>query len=208
MDWILTPMPALDLNHPEHPYAPIEHTVTIQPHGLRKFCRAVRTDSWGEQVPEVAKKLGVTTSQLYHVRRAEIFTGWSIKGLGGKRGYPVPLIHSWTTLDPNGTWHFGRPDPLWGGLWEYLPDMIPDDFEQTLVRRPHYKPYPVKGAPSREYWDRRLRGWRWVCPSCKKETRIVFYPVKPYTMFDYLGFDPARSRRARRQNKDFLPFDV
>src|SRR3954470_10126616 len=59
VDWILTPMHAMDLNHPEHPYEPVEHTVTIQPHGLRKFCRAVRTDSWGEEVDDVAKKLGV-----------------------------------------------------------------------------------------------------------------------------------------------------
>ena len=44
MDWILTPMHALDLNHPEHPYEPVEHEVLIQTHGLRKFCRAVRTD--------------------------------------------------------------------------------------------------------------------------------------------------------------------
>src|ERR1041385_6905949 len=48
MHWILTPMHALDLNHPEHPYEPIEHQVTIQPHGLREFCRPVRTNSWGE----------------------------------------------------------------------------------------------------------------------------------------------------------------
>src|SRR5689334_15937775 len=53
-NWILTPMHALDLDHPEHPYEPIEHTVTIQPHGLRKFCRPVRTESLGEQVHDVA----------------------------------------------------------------------------------------------------------------------------------------------------------
>ncbi|HEV8379069.1 MAG TPA: hypothetical protein VGP99_09480 [Tepidisphaeraceae bacterium] len=36
MHWIITPEHALDLDHPEHPYEPIEHTVTIQPHGLRR----------------------------------------------------------------------------------------------------------------------------------------------------------------------------
>src|SRR5687768_15921760 len=50
MDWIITPEHAMDLEHPAHAYEPIEHTVTIQPHGLRKFCRAVRTDEWGEEV--------------------------------------------------------------------------------------------------------------------------------------------------------------
>src|SRR5437016_5501038 len=69
-NWILTPMHALDLNHPDHPYEPIEHTVTIQPHGLRKFCRPVRTDSWGEQVGDVARKLGVHPATLTKARWA------------------------------------------------------------------------------------------------------------------------------------------
>jgi hypothetical protein len=163
----------------------------IQPHGLRKFCRPVRTDSLGEQVPDVARQLGCTPAVLYRARLAGIFKERRIQGLGGKRGYPVPLIQTWTALDPNGTWKFGRPDPLWGSLWEFLPDMIPDDFEQTILRRPHYKLFPVKGAPSREYWDRRFRGWRWVCPACKKEVRFVFYPLPPDTLFDFLGYDPA-----------------
>src|SRR4051812_1517912 len=64
MDWIFTPMHAMDLNHPDHPYEPIEHTVAIQPHGLRKFCRPVRTDSRGELATDVAKNLGVTAPQL------------------------------------------------------------------------------------------------------------------------------------------------
>src|SRR6266850_2190795 len=58
--WIITPEHAMDLNHPEHPYEPIEHEVTIQPHGLRRYCRPVRTDSWGEEVSEIARQLGVS----------------------------------------------------------------------------------------------------------------------------------------------------
>src|SRR4051812_9206461 len=67
-NWILTPMHAMDLNHPEHPYEPIEHEVTIQPHGLRKFCRPVGTDWWGEEVGDVARKLGVHPVTLKKAR--------------------------------------------------------------------------------------------------------------------------------------------
>src|SRR3954469_482049 len=98
-NWILTPMHALDLNHPEHPYEPIEHTVTIQPHGLRKFCRPVRTDSWGEPVQDVAKQLGITPQALSHARHAGVFTQRIVRG---KRTRKIPLIHSWKTLDPSG----------------------------------------------------------------------------------------------------------
>src|SRR5256885_14061880 len=103
MHWIITPEHAMDLNHPAHPYEPIEHEVIIQPHGLRKFCRPVRTDSWGEEVDDVAKRLGVHRTTLHRGRWAEMFTERYIKGLGGKRcRYPIPLIHSWKTLDPSG----------------------------------------------------------------------------------------------------------
>src|SRR6266566_6050094 len=57
--WVISPEHAMDLNHPAHPYEPIEHEVIIRPHALRKYCRAVRTDSMGELVEEVAERLGV-----------------------------------------------------------------------------------------------------------------------------------------------------
>src|SRR5438128_678007 len=129
--WVISPEHAMDLDHPEHPYEPIEHEVIIRPHALRKFCRPVRTDSWGEQVGDVAKQLGISPSGLNRARHAGVFTERYVNGLGGKRGKAIPLIHSWATLDPAGT-QFSRPDPLFGSLWEFFPDMIPDDFEQTI----------------------------------------------------------------------------
>ena len=136
--WVISPEHAMDLDHPGHPYEAIEHEVIIRPHALRKYCRAVRTDSWGEQVENVAKQLGVTACGLLGARWAGLFTERYVKGLGGKRGKPVPLIHSWKTLDPSGP-QFARCDALWGALWEFLPDMVPDDFEQTVVRRPVWR---------------------------------------------------------------------
>src|SRR6266550_5505011 len=82
--WIITPEHAMDLNHPEHPYEPIEHEVTIQPHGLRKYCRPVRTDSWGEEVSEVARQLGVSRASVHDARLAGVFSERFVKGLGGK----------------------------------------------------------------------------------------------------------------------------
>src|SRR5438045_9724130 len=45
--WVISPEHALDLDHPEHPYEPIEHEVSIRPHGLREDCRPVGADSGG-----------------------------------------------------------------------------------------------------------------------------------------------------------------
>src|SRR5882724_2698814 len=185
--WIIVPEHAMDLNHPAHPYEPIEHEVTIRPHALRKYCRPVRTDSWGEQVSDVCSKLGVSPASLHRARLAGLYSERFIKGLGGKHcRHPIPLIHSWKTLDPAGPAFNQPPDPLWGPLWEFLPDMIPDDFEQTIIRRPHCSPFPTKGAP-KGHRDLRFRGWRWICPSCKKPARLIFYPLPPQTLFHHLG---------------------
>src|SRR5258706_2642784 len=215
MQWVMFPEHAMKVDHPEHPYEPIEHEETIQTRALRMFCRPVPTDSMGEAVEDVAKQLGVSSSLLSPARRNGIFTERRIKGLGGKRGKPIPLIHSWKALDPSGTGFFARPDVLWGSLWEWLADFVPDDFEQTLVRRPIFRTMWGRGekrGPKAEqglygtmtgrsacptdhqYKDEaQLIGWSWVCPGCKKEVRKVYYPVAPRTMFDYLGFDPAKS---------------
>src|SRR4051812_35898030 len=138
--WVISPEHAMDLNHPEHPYEPVEHEVIIRPHALRKYCGAVRTDSWGEEVDEVCAKLGASRSHVLHAGGAGVFTERFIKGLGGKHcRHPIPLIHSWTTLDPSSGRHFSRPDALWGALWEFLADGIADDFEQSVVRRPVWR---------------------------------------------------------------------
>src|SRR4051812_33520920 len=39
--WVISPEHAMDLDHPEHPYEPIEHEVVIGVHALRKYCRGV-----------------------------------------------------------------------------------------------------------------------------------------------------------------------
>src|SRR5437588_11731832 len=53
MHWVISPEHAMDLNHPEHPYEPIEHEVTIQYHAVRRYCHAV--SFWIERAAEVAK---------------------------------------------------------------------------------------------------------------------------------------------------------
>src|SRR5205814_6172680 len=62
--WVISPEHAMDLYHPAHPYEPIEHDVIIRPHALRKYCRPVRTDSYGEEVADVCAKLGASPSHV------------------------------------------------------------------------------------------------------------------------------------------------
>src|SRR5258706_11551511 len=60
--WIITPDHALDLDHPEHPYEPIEHEVTIQKHAIRRYCNPASFSR--EDAADVAKMLGVSPAAL------------------------------------------------------------------------------------------------------------------------------------------------
>src|SRR5437867_10384038 len=84
--WVITPEHALDLDHPEHPYEPIEHEVLIQTHALRRYCRPVRIPSPGLTVREVAKLLGVHYTTLRKARLRGLFSEQIYPWLGGHPG--------------------------------------------------------------------------------------------------------------------------
>src|SRR5258705_6380719 len=92
--WVITPEHAMDLHHPEHPYEPIEHEVTIQKHAIRRYCNPASFSR--EESVDVANMLGVSDGQLWYARSQGRFGESFYRGLGGKRGKPVPL------LSPNG----------------------------------------------------------------------------------------------------------
>src|SRR5688572_15321670 len=39
--------------------------------------------------------------------------------------------------------------------------------------------------------DMKFRGWRWVCPKCKKIARTIYYPLPVRTLFDSWFTDPV-----------------
>jgi DNA-binding CsgD family transcriptional regulator len=74
-----------------------------------------------------------------------IFRTSFIKGLGGARGWAVPMLYTKRLLYPG--WKlFAPPDPLWGWAAWYLLDRIPADFEQVIERVPYYRPYRSTAA--------------------------------------------------------------
>jgi len=80
-------------------------------------------------------------------------------------------------------------------MWEFLPDSVPDDFQQAVMRRPYFARKCRESAFRDEEYkdDFKFAGWRWVCPGCRKEVRTIYYPVAPWTMFDHFYKDLARS---------------
>ncbi len=218
MHWIITPSHAMDLDHEEHPYQPIEHEVLIQTYALRKFCRPVKIDNWGEEACDVEKRLGLSRGGLLKSRHAGNFTERNIPHLGGKPG-PVPILHSRRPLDPGFGRFYAPPDPILGTLWQFLPDLLPDNFEQPVIRRPIFYPRssslapflsssslsPVLGGEGQGEGafpidpniplckdDFLFRGYRWLCPSCQKLVRTIFYPLPIWNLCNFLALDPAK----------------
>jgi len=104
------------------------------------------------------------------------------KGLGGKRGKPVPVFLNYETLDPSSGRLRQPTDPLWGQMWQHASQRIPKTFGQRLTRHPVYLLY--QGDP-------RFRGYKWQCPQCQKQTRILYLPLPPYNLPNYFNHDPA-----------------
>src|SRR5882672_5231824 len=136
--WVITPEHAMDKDHPEHPYEPIEHEVLIQKHALSRYCRPVWIARPGQQVTEVAEMLGVSPAALRRARHAGFFRENFYKNLGGRRGKPIPVLFNPDALDPAAGFYHAGPHPVWGSMWHHLPELVPDDFEQAVIRRPHF----------------------------------------------------------------------
>ena len=109
--WVISPEHAMDLDHPGHPYEPIEHEVTIQTHAIQRYCTPV-SFSIAEAV-DVARMLGVSNAMLLYARRRGRFFVDYEKGLGGKRGHPVPLISANRQLFDPSQRDFAPPHPVW-----------------------------------------------------------------------------------------------
>jgi hypothetical protein len=179
--WVISPEHAMDLNHPEHAYEPIEHEVTIQKHAIRRYCNPVSFSR--EDAEDVARMLGTSHAQLLHARKRGVFYENFIPHLGGKPGPAVPLLSpNGKLFDPGFGRNWARPHPVWGADWEFLSHLFPDDFEQTVLRRPYFarinkRAWHPDDPP--DFW-----GWRWICPGCKNPVKMVYYPVPVRMIFD------------------------
>jgi hypothetical protein len=93
---------------------------------------------------------------------------------------------------------------VWGTHWQYLPDFVPDGFEQRIERVPFY--VGTRAAVRAGALDKELfRGWRWLCPSCRKQRRVLFYPIAPVNFPELLGIDPAPPQRGSADARPDMP---
>jgi DNA-binding CsgD family transcriptional regulator len=174
-----------DVHWRYHPHD--EHQVVLTAKLLRQICRAVRIVPW-EDWKVVARKLGVTKGALRNAINRGLFQVHYYPGLGGQIGKPIPTLYTPHSLDPSSGHIAEPPDEVWCGVWQHVADLIPRDFEQPVTRVPwNMTMRRTKRGPRQVF-----RGWRWVCPACKRKVRIVFLPVMPKNLPEMFGLKLSR----------------
>jgi hypothetical protein len=160
----ITPQHALDPDSPFHPGQRLPHTVQVDARLVRLLCQRVDISAPGEPWYHIARRLGVKDPGLHCLRKHPAVEFRRIRGYAHRRGKPTPFLYTDSPLDPAAR---GKrpPDPIFGGLWAFLPASLPDSFCQTLTRMPRRLT--------------RFSGWRWICPGCRQPARTLFYPLAP-----------------------------
>jgi hypothetical protein len=152
--------------------------VTLDAPALRRLCAPVEIDSAGESITKVAAKLGMSLANLRHARRAGVFTERRIPQFRGT----TALLYTERLIDPSAP--LGRaPDVLWGWAWRSAAERLADDFAQVVERRPEYR---------FEHGEAMGRGWRWICPGCKKRGRTIYLPMRQMNIAQYFGVKAER----------------
>jgi hypothetical protein len=155
-----------------------EHEVTLDARLVRQLVRPIFIAKPGFDQAELAKMLGCTPQNLAYAVRRGVFRVHHVRGLGGKWCKPIPVLYTDRPIDP-GRQSWQQDDPLWGTMWKYLCERVPDDLCQTLTRVPAIADFgsrkPRRCGPEGPTFT----GWRWLCPSCRKRCRTIFYPLPP-----------------------------
>lgn len=180
-------------------YVPREHEVTLDAPLVRRLCAAVYTDKPYSPIPEMMRRLGCSLHNIRAAIRAGVFTVTKISGLGGKWGRPIPLIYSPHPLDPGARLR-QHADPVWGTMWRYVCERVPDDLKQTIRRVPERKGAVLPGMKS--------TGWKWICPGCGDRCRTIFHPLPPLVWVQLLNrefhdTDPSHPDALHKGNNTF-----
>jgi DNA-binding CsgD family transcriptional regulator len=124
--------------YPAHRFTdrhPAAQEITLTRDLIHNLCKPVIIHYPGEELTDVAAKLGISPVTLRRARISGLLRARYVPGLGGKHGRPVPILYTEKQLDPNANL-FAEPDPAWIWTVGLCATTVPLDFQQELVRVP------------------------------------------------------------------------
>ncbi|MFM9994866.1 MAG: LuxR C-terminal-related transcriptional regulator [Phycisphaerales bacterium] len=193
----------------------LPHDIVVFSGTIRELCKPVNIPWPGWDWERPAYALGRHPESLRSwIKRGVFQVSYRNAFSMGKRGKPVPEIWCHGPLDPNAD--LGRaPDPVWGTLWQYHWNSVPDGLEFALRRVPVGRRDPRDRASGTRHV-----GWQFVCPglgqilkaassqsstwgeeaagaddedypraptACGRKVDRLYLPLRPWTMLDALG---------------------
>ncbi len=148
-----------------HLYRRQEHQVILEARDLAWLCRPVSV-AWPGQTPqEIARNLGAPVDMVHRAMKHGQF---SIRTSQGIRGRKITILYTKSMLDPAGILMDRIDDPAWCTMFRHVSDHIPDDFSQSILRRPIYR----KTGTGYHFV-----GWFWICPACGRLAHRIYCPI-------------------------------
>lgn len=151
------------------------HIVTLRGDLIRKLTEPICIDLPGIEWKQGARMCGVTLSAM----RRWIKAGTVVvvrRSRDYSYGVTVPIVYTPSPIDPN---HVGAHPPhrIWGSLWQWQFQQLPEEFEQDVIRVPRI-------AQTRRGHQ---VGWDWICPgrvdvhgetiACGRRCRRLYGPM-------------------------------
>ncbi len=166
------------------------HQIAIFSNTIRELCKPVTIPWPGWDLERAASALGRDWAVVHRWMKHGVFRARHVAAsIMSKQGKPVPVVWSPTALDPSA--NLGQaPDPVWGSLWQYLWQRVPDDLEFLVERVPVAIRQPRDGRAHHI-------GWQFLCPglpspslsTCGRRVDRLYFPLRPWTMLDALDLD-------------------
>ncbi len=148
-----------------HMYRRQEHEVVLETRDLAWLCRPISV-AWPGQTPqEIARNLGASVLMVHRAMKRGQF---SIRQSQGIRGRKITILYTKSMLDPAGVGMDRIDDAAWCTMFRHVCDHIPEDFSQSILRRPIYRPLKC---------SMQFVGWRWVCPVCGQLAQRIYCPI-------------------------------
>jgi hypothetical protein len=155
-----------------------EHVVTVD-YDLVKRLTALVELPYCMDWKKAAVKLGCSKSNLVPAIKRGHLNVYHIKGIGGQRGKPIPMVWADHLIDPCSGRVCEPVNRIYGSLIGNFEQVFPKDFQQQMTRVPHLRPM---------YGHTVQAGWRWICPGCRRPVRMIYYPFRKFSFPDFYGW--------------------
>jgi hypothetical protein len=162
-----------------------KHTVTLDGALIRRLTKPITIPWPGVTYREAAATCGREYQTIKNWTRQGVFSVnryWEFRfPRDGARG-GRPYLWTPSPIDPNN--FTGRtPHPVWGTLWQWQWEKLPENYELVVQRRPRFRTF--RG-------EQRFRGWDFLCPGrlgeneeytgCRRPSTYLYAPQTVWTL--------------------------